>query len=195
MLQINFLEIVSAFIILFAIIDVTGSIPIFLSLRDQGKPIRPVQSCVVSLIIFLAFFYVGDALLRMFSVDTASFAVAGSFVLFILALEMVVGVEIMKTEAGGSGASVVPIAFPLVAGPGALTTLLALRAEYANINIMIAILMNMVIVFIVLKFLDKLSNLLGHTVIVILRKFFGVLLLAIAVKMFASNLAIVIHSL
>ena len=147
----NIVEIISAFVVLFAIIDVTGSIPIFLSLKNQQKSIKAWQACLASLVLFVVFFYSGDALLKLFGVDSASFAVAGALVLFILAMEMVLGVEIIKNEGGGNGASIVPIAFPLIAGPGALTALLSLRADHAVINIMIALVLNVFFAFIVLS--------------------------------------------
>jgi len=190
----DFVQIISAFLILLAIIDITGSIPIFLNLKEQGKPIKAWEATAVSLGIFIAFFYVGDALLRLFGVEVQTFAVAGSIVLFILAFEMIVGVEIIKCDAkDGSGASIVPIAFPLIAGPGALTTLLSLRAEYDVINIMIALAGNMVFAYVALKYIDVIARVLGNNLVFIIRKFFGVLLLAIAIKMFASNLAVVIR--
>ena len=192
---INFVEIVSAFVVLFAIIDVTGSIPIFLSLKNQRKSIKAWQACLASLLLFVVFFYSGDALLKLFGVDSASFAVAGALVIFILAMEMVLGVEIIKNEGGGSGASIVPIAFPLIAGPGALTALLSLRADHAVINIMIALILNVLFAFVVLASIDKIEKILGKATIFILRKFFGVILLALAVNMFVDNLAIVIASL
>ncbi|MDD3201455.1 MAG: MarC family protein [Bacteroidales bacterium] len=192
---INFVEILSAFVIMFAIIDVTGSIPIFLNIKKQNQEIKAWQSCLIALLLFLLFYFAGDALLKLFGVDTASFAVAGSFVIFILALEMILGREIIKNDQTKSGASIVPIAFPLIAGPGALTTLLSLRAEYAVINIMIALLLNMLIVYVVLISVEKIEKVVGENVIYIFRKFFGVILLAIAVKMFASNLAIVVANL
>ena len=192
---INFVEIVSAFVVLFAIIDVTGSIPIFLSLKNQQKSIKAWQACLASLLLFVVFFYSGDALLKLFGVDSASFAVAGALVIFILAMEMVLGVEIIKNEGGGSGASIVPIAFPLIAGPGALTALLSLRADHAVINIMIALILNVLFAFVVLASIDKIEKILGKATIFILRKFFGVILLALAVNMFVDNLAIVIASL
>ena len=149
----------------------------------------------MSLALFIAFFFAGNGLLRLFNVDVESFAVAGAFVIFILALEMILGVEIIKTENTGSGVSIVPIAFPLIAGPGALTALLSLRAEYAVINIMIGLLINIIFAFIVLSSITKIEKILGKEIIFIIRKFFGVILLAIAVKLFASNLAIVIQNL
>lgn len=193
--QIDWKEIISAFVVMFAIIDITGSIPIFLGMKDQGKEIKPMQAVMVATILFVAFFFAGDGLLHLFGVDIEAFAVAGSLVIFILALEMILGVEIIKSEGSGSGTSVVPIAFPLIAGPGALTAFLSLKAEYATINIMIALLLNMVFAFVVMRYLDKIQKLLGQNVIYIFRKFFGVILLAIAVKLFATNLAIVIRQL
>lgn len=192
--EINFVEIVSAFVVLFAIIDVTGSIPIFLSLKNQQKSIKAWQACLASLVLFVVFFYSGDALLNLFGVDSASFAVAGALVIFILAMEMVLGVEIIKNEGGGNGASIVPIAFPLIAGPGALTALLSLRADHAVINIMIALVLNVLFAFIVLASIDKIERVLGMATIFILRKFFGVILLALAVNMFVDNLVTVIAS-
>lgn len=192
--HIDIVQIASAFLILLAIIDITGSIPIFLNIKEQGKPIRAWEATGVSLGIFMAFFFLGDALLNLFGVEVQTFAVAGSIVLFILAFEMIVGVEIIKCDAkGGAGASIVPIAFPLIAGPGALTTMLSLRAEYDTINIMIALLGNMIFAYVALKYIDVIARVLGNNLVFIIRKFFGVLLLAIAIKMFASNLAVVIR--
>lgn len=192
---INFREIISAFIVMFAIIDIFGSIPIFINLKAQNQTIRAWQAALAAAIFFVAFFYAGNGLLNLFSVDAESFAVAGSFVIFILALEMILGVEIIKNDATNGGASIVPIAFPLIAGPGALTTLLSLRAEYADINIMIALLGNILLDYFVLRSVDKIQKVIGNNVVIILRKFFGVILLAIAVKLFATNLAIVVSSL
>ena len=193
--QINLVEILSSFIVLFVIIDVTGSIPIFLSLKSSDKNIKAGQACLVALIMFVAFFYAGDRLLDLFSVDVASFAVAGSFVIFILALEMVLGFDIIKYDNQGSNVSVVPIAFPLLAGPGALTALLSLRADYSVVNIMLGLFLNLLLAYIVIRFVGKIEKWLGKDFIFILRKFFGVILLALAVKLFASNLTIVISEL
>ena len=190
--QISIIEIFSAFLVMFAIIDITGSIPIFLSMRSQGKQIKPFQATVVALGLFVAFFYVGDAILKLFSIDAPSFAVAGAAVLFILSLEMITGREFIKNEASSSGASIVPVAFPLIAGPGAITALISLRAEYADVNIMIGLLLNIVIDYLVIRYLDRLERWLGADLIYVFRKFFGVVLLAIAVKLFANNLPIVL---
>ena len=191
--QINVLEILSVFIVMFAIIDITGSIPIFIGMENSGKHIKPLQATLVALGLFLAFFFTGEALLNLFGIDIASFAVAGAFVLFLLALEMVMGREFIKNESTGSGASIVPVAFPLIAGPGAITALLSLRAEYATVNIMLGLLLNIAIDYLVLVLLKRIQRWLGDEVVFVLRKFFGVILLAIAVKLFASNIAVVIH--
>ena len=193
--QIDLVEIFSSFVVMFAIIDVLGSIPIFLSMRDKGQTIKPMKAMLVALLLFVGFFLAGDGLLRFFGVDIASFAVAGSFVIFSLALEMVLGIEIMKNEGGSGGPSIFPIAFPLIAGPGALTALLSLRADHAVINIMLALLLNLVFDYFVLRSVDKIQKLLGESIIFIIRKFFGVILLALAVKMFATNLTTVIDTL
>lgn len=192
MLGLNFMEIFGAFVVMFAIIDITGSIPIFLSLKNSGKKFSPIQATLVSLGLFLLFFFLGDGILRLFSVDVESFAIAGAIVLFILAFEMILGVEIFKTESAGSGSSIVPIAFPLIAGPGALTSMISLRAEYADINILIGVGLNLVIGYIVLRYIEKVEKMLGKTLIIILRKFFGVILLAMGIKLFTTNLGVLI---
>ncbi len=192
--QISFVEIISVFIVMYAIIDITGSIPIFISMEDSGKHIKAFQATSVALGLFLVFFFTGEALLNLFGIDIHSFAVAGAFVLFLLALEMVMGREFIKNESTGSGASIVPVAFPLIAGPGAITALLSLRAEYATVNILIGLLLNIVIDYFVIRLLKKLQRWLGDEVVYVLRKFFGVILLAIALKLFANNIAIVIKS-
>ncbi|MBR1643787.1 MAG: MarC family protein [Bacteroidales bacterium] len=193
--QVNLVEIFSAFIVMFAIIDITGSIPIFIGMKEQGKQIKAGEASLVALGLFVAFFFAGEGLLRLFSIDVASFAVAGAFVLFILALEMILGREIIKNESGGSGATIVPVAFPLIAGPGALTALLSLRAEYAVVNIMIGLLLNIGIDYLVIRSLEKVQRWLGGDLIYVIRKFFGVVLLAIAVKLFVNNIEVIIRSL
>ena len=190
--HLNLIEIFSAFIVMFAIIDITGSIPIFIGMEEQGKHIKPLNA--VALGLFIAFYFAGEGLLRLFSIDIAAFAVAGAVVLFLLALEMIMGREFIKNESVGSGASIVPVAFPLIAGPGALTALLSLRAEYASVNILLGLLLNIVIDYLVLAFLPRLQRVLGGEIVFVLRKFFGVILLAIAVKLFVGNLTVVFHS-
>ena len=191
--MIDIKEIFGAFLVLFAIIDITGSIPIFLSLKQSGNKFHPTFAVIISLMLFVAFFFLGDAVLQLFGVDIHSFAVAGSIVLIIMAFEMILGVEIFKTDSSGGGSTVVPIAFPLIAGPGALTTIISLRAEFYDINIIIALLINMVIDYLVLRYIDKLEKLLGATLITILRKFFGVILLAISVKLITTNMGFIIQ--
>ncbi|PWD99130.1 MarC family protein [Marinilabilia rubra] len=185
---IDFLEIVSAFIVLFAVIDILGSIPIIVDLRNKGNKINATQASVVSYVILIAFLFVGKALLGLFSVDISSFAIAGSFVLFMIAIEMILGVTIFKHDSP-SGASLVPIAFPLVAGAGSFTTLLALRAEYETINIIIGLTLNIALVFMVLKLTNQVEKLIGETGIYVLKKFFGIILLAVAIKLFTNNVA------
>ncbi len=192
--NINFVEIFSSFIVMAAIIDILGSSPIFVSMKQHNKTSKAGQACLTALGLFLAFFFAGDALLRLFGIDAASFAVAGSFVLFILAVEMILGREIIKNEGGTSGASIVPIAFPLIAGPGALTALLSLRADYAIINILIGLILNILLDYIVISQLERIQKLMGNNLIFILRKFFGVILLAIAVNMFVNNISVIIAS-
>jgi multiple antibiotic resistance protein len=184
----NLLEIVSAFIVLFAVIDILGSIPIIIDLRNKGNKINATQASVVSFSILIAFLFVGKALLALFGVDISSFAIAGSFVLFMIAIEMILGVTIFKHDSP-SGASLVPIAFPLIAGAGSFTTLLALRADYETINIISALLLNIVVVFTVLKITDRIERLIGQGGIYVLKKFFGIILLAMAIKLFSNNVA------
>lgn len=191
MKDINFVEIFSSFIVMAAIIDIFGSIPILMNIKEQHKTIKAEQACLTALGLFLVFFFAGNALLKLFGIDAASFAVAGSFVLFILAVEMILGREIIKNEGGTGGASIVPIAFPLIAGPGALTALLSLRADYAIINILIGLLINIILDYIVIRQLDNIQRLMGNNLIFILRKFFGVILLAIAVNMFVNNISVI----
>lgn len=189
-MHINFLEIFAAFMVLFAIIDIFGSIPIILSIKSKIGNIYPLRTTLVAFGIMLLFLFIGEPLLGIFGVDISSFAIAGSFVLLLLGMEMVLGVEIFKNEAAGSGGAIVPIAFPLIAGAGSITSLLSLRAEYHSINILIALTLNIALVFLVLKLTDWFEKILGPSGLHILRKFFGIILLAIAVKLFLSNTGI-----
>ena len=182
-------EIVSAFMVLFAIIDITGSIPIIIDIKSKGGQVKPLFAAIGSLVLFILFLIAGDGLLSLFGVNIESFAVAGSIVIFVLALEMILGVELMKNDGPGGSATLVPIIFPLIAGAGTLTTLLSLRAEYAFENIVVAIILNMIIVYAVLNKLEYIEKFLGKGTIYVLRKFFGIILLAIAIKLFATNIA------
>ena len=189
----NLQEFISAFVVLFAIIDVVGSIPIFVRLRSCGKAIHPEKGAIASLCIFLGFLYLGEALLDLFGIDISSFAIAGSLIIFVMASEMILDIEIFKTAPNTpNDATIVPVAFPLIAGAGALTTLLSIRSQYAFLNVMLAILSNVVIVYLVLKLTDRISKFLGAGTIYVLQKIFGIILLAISVKLFITNIAILI---
>ncbi len=188
-------EMASAFIVLFAIIDIIGSIPIILSLKQQGKVVNATKATLISFALLFGFFYVGDVMLKLFHVDTESFAIAGAFVIFLIALEMILDIEIFKNQGPIKEATLVPLVFPLLAGAGAFTTLLTLRAEYASINIIIALILNMVWVYIVLKLTERIEVFFGKGGIYILRKFFGIILLAISVRLFTVNIALLIESL
>jgi multiple antibiotic resistance protein len=181
-----FKDIITISMILFAVIDIIGSIPIIVDLRAKVGHIQSEKATIVAAAIMIAFLFVGEEILNLIGIDVNSFAVAGAFVLFFLALEMILGIRLYK-EDNPTTASIVPIAFPLIAGAGTMTTLLALKAEYANINIIIAIIINVVVVYGVLKSSGKIAKMLGTNGLGIIRKIFGVILLAIAVKLFAAN--------
>jgi len=185
----NIVEIFASFMVLFAIIDIPGSIPIIIDIKNKTGKISAGKATIVAFAIMFAFLFIGKPLLGIFGVDISSFAIAGSFIVLLIALEMVLGVEIFKNNDPGGG-SIVPIAFPLIAGAGSITTLLSLKAEYATENIAVALLVNMVIVYLVLKSTRLVEKLLGPTGIAILRKVFGIILLAIAVKLFITNTGI-----
>lgn len=179
-------EILTIGMVLFAVIDIVGTIPIIVDLRTKVGHIQSEKASVVAGVIMITFLFVGEEMLKLMGVDVKSFAVAGSFVLFFLALEMILGITLYKDEEP-STASIVPLAFPLIAGAGTMTTLLSLRAQYQTINIVIAILINIVIVYAVLKSSSKIEKALGKNGLGVIRKVFGVILLAIAVKLFAGN--------
>lgn len=180
--------------VLFAVIDIIGSIPIILDLQKKGGQIEALKATLVALAVLIAFTFLGEKLLGLFGVDISSFAIAGSFILFIMGVEMALGIEIIKYD-GPSGVSIVPIAFPLVAGAGSFTTVLALRAEYAMENIIVAIILNLAFVYLILRSTNLVERFLGEGGIHVLRKVFGIILLAISVKLFMNNVAIQIHSL
>jgi multiple antibiotic resistance protein len=189
MMEINFKEIFTATMVLFAVIDIIGNIPIIIDLRNKFGHIQSEKASVIAGIIMISFLFLGKSILNLIGIDVNSFAVAGAFILFFLALEMILGISLYKEEeTSAKTISVFPLAFPLIAGPGSLTTLLSLRAEYSTINIVIAIVINTVFMYIVLKTSLKIERLIGKNGISIIRKVFGVILLAIAVKLFASNI-------
>lgn len=191
----NWQQTASTFLVLFAVIDVLGSTPIFISLKDRGRPTNALKATVISTILLVGFFYAGDAVLHLFSVDIQSFAVAGSLIIFLIALEMLLDIEIFKYNGPLKEATLIPVVFPLIAGAGAFTTLLSLKAEYATINIMAGLGLNMLFVYCVIRAADKVERYISKTFIYVLRKFFGVILLAIAVRLFTANLLPLIHSL
>ena len=185
--MINAKEILTVGMILFAVIDIIGSVPIIISLKKKVGHIQSEKASIVSIIIMIAFLFIGEEILNIIGIDVNSFAVAGSFVIFFISLEMVLGISLYKDETADT-ASIIPIAFPLIAGAGTLTTLLSLRAEFYVINIIIAIIINILFVYLVLKFSGIIERVLGKAGIGVVRKVFGVILMAIAVKLFASNI-------
>jgi len=185
-MEFDFKEIATVGMVLFAVIDIVGTIPIIVDLRTKHGHIESEKASIVAGIIMIVFLFAGVGLLKLIGIDVNSFAVAGSFVLFFLALEMILGIRIYRDEEASS-ASIVPIAFPLIAGAGTMTTLLSLKAQYATENIVVAIVLNIIIVYAVLKSSAKIEKMLGKNGLGVIRKTFGIVLLAIAVKLFASN--------
>jgi multiple antibiotic resistance protein len=180
-------ELLTVTFTLFAVIDIVGSVPILISLKEKMGGINEFRATIVSGALMILFLFVGKGFLNLLGLDIKSFAVGGSIVIFILGLEMVLGLEFFKSEANVKAATVVPIAFPLIAGSGTLTTLMSLKANYGETALLIAIVVNLIIVFLVLKSLGAIARLLGPAGLIAVRKFFGVILLAIAVKIFATN--------
>ena len=193
--RLNFQEIASAFIVLFAVIDILGSTPIIIDQKQKGRPVSAIKATLLSAALLVGFFFAGDALLRLFSVDVQSFAVAGSLVIFLMALEMILDIEIFKNLGPIKEATLVPVVFPLIAGAGAFTTLISLRAEYAQVNILTALALNMVFVYCVLLATEKVERLISKGTIYLMRKFFGIILLAISVRLFTANLLPLIDNL
>ena len=187
--KINLAQIFSAALVLLSIIDIVGSVPIILDLRAKGKEVNALKATIYSTILRVGFYYGGTWILNVFNCNIQSFAAAGGFLLFLMALEMILDVEIFKNNAPSGGATLVPLVFPLLAGAGVLTTLISLKAMYADINIFIALAINMLWVYIVIRSTDRVKRLLGEAGIYFSRKFFGIILLAMAVKMMTENIA------
>jgi multiple antibiotic resistance protein len=181
-------EIITVFITLFAVIDILGSIPVLIGLKKKMGEINSLQATLVSGALMLVFFFAGGQMLNFMGLDISSFAIAGSIIIFFLGMEMIMGIEFFKTESGSKSGSIVPIAFPLIAGSGTLTTIMSLKASYHYYNILIGIVLNLVIIFVCLRSLNFIEKLLGPSGIMVVRKFFGVILIAIAVKIFKQNL-------
>ncbi|TJY34642.1 MarC family protein [Pontimicrobium aquaticum] len=188
-MQLNFKEIFTAFMVLFAVIDIIGNIPIIIDLRKKVGHIQSEKASIIAGVIMVVFLFLGKSLLALIGIDVNSFAVAGAFILFFIALEMILGITLYKdTGDGGMTASVFPLAFPLIAGPGSLTTLLSLRAEFRLENIIVAVIINVILIYIVLKTSVRIERFIGKNGINIIRKVFGVVLLAISVKLFTANI-------
>lgn len=188
----NLKEILTAFMVLFAVIDIIGNIPIIIDLRKKVGHIQSEKASLIAGFIMIVFLFVGQSLLGLIGIDVNSFAVAGAFILFFIALEMILGITLYKDDGNNAAltATVFPLAFPLIAGPGSLTTLLSLRAEFAIENIIVAVVLNVIFLYIVLKTSSKIERLIGANGIQIIRKVFGVILLAISVKLFAQNIKV-----
>lgn len=188
-MEFNLKEIFTAFMVLFAVIDVIGNIPVIIDLRKKSGKIESEKAAIISGIIMILFLFLGKKLLTYIGIDVNSFAVAGSLILFFIALEMILGIKLYKDDENSANTtSIFPIAFPLIAGPGSLTTLLSLRAEFHIQNIIIAVLINILLIYTVLKTSVYIERLIGDTGIQIIRKIFGVILLAIAIKLFTTNI-------
>lgn len=188
-MELNLKEIFTAFMVLFAVIDIIGNIPIIIDLRKKAGHIQSEKASIIAGVILILFLFVGKNILSLIGIGVNSFAVAGAFILFFIALEMILGITLYKEdEHSAMTATVFPLAFPLIAGPGSLTTLLSLRAEFRVENIIVAVILNVIIIYIVLKTSSRIERLIGQSGINIIRKIFGVILLAIAVKLFAHNI-------
>ncbi|HEY0977337.1 MAG TPA: MarC family protein [Flavobacteriales bacterium] len=194
----DLVQIGKAFLILFAVIDIVGSIPIILDVRRKAGKVYPARATLVSLGIMVTFLFLGERILHVVGIDVNSFAVAGSFILFFIALEMILGIRLFKEDLSAPGLddpeknnkvySIVPLAFPVIAGAGTITTILSLRAEFEAQNILVAIVLNMIVVVLVILLTDRIERLLGRLGLIVLKKAFGIILLAISVKLFAGNI-------
>ncbi len=187
--NINLTQIFSSALVLLSIIDIVGSVPIILQLRSKGREVNALKATIYSAIVMVGFYYGGYWILEIFNCNIQSFATAGGFLMFLMALEMILDVEIFKNNTPAGGATIVPMVFPLIAGAGVLTTLISLKAMYDDVNILIGLAINMLWVFIVIKSTTKVQRLLGEGGIFFLRKFFGIILLAMSVKMMTENIA------
>ncbi len=189
-------QFISAFVVLFAVIDILGSVPIILKLKKRGKKINADKITLWSFLMFIGFFYIGEFFLDLFKLDMSSFAIAGSLIIFIMALEMILDIEIFREGPDTPKDSLfVPLVFPLIAGAGALTTLLTIRAQFANINVLLAIVANMLVVYVVIRLAKLIEKKLGPSFIYMLQKFFGIILLAISVKLFITNITVLIEQI
>ena len=187
-MEFNFKDILTTSMVLFAVIDIIGNIPIIIDLRKKAGHIQSEKASLIAGFILIIFLFLGEQLLSIIGLDVHSFAIAGSLIIFFIALEMILGIKIYKEEKNPLNATVFPLAFPLIAGPGSLTTLLSLKAAFSNANIIVAIVINMIFIYIVLKASTKIEKFIGENGIGIIRKVFGVILLAISIKLFTTNI-------
>ncbi len=188
-MTLNAKEIFTASMVLFAVIDIIGNIPIIISLREKAGHIHSEKASIIAAVVLTVFLFVGESILKLIGINVNEFAVAGAFVLFFIAMEMLLGITLFKDDGTGPEvATIFPLAFPMLAGPGSLTTILSLRAEYEIQNVIVAIVLNIIVIYVVLKTSARLQRFLGKNGIGIIRKIFGVILLAIAVKLFTSNI-------
>ena len=193
-LHLSIKEIFTAFMVLFAVIDITGSTPIITNLNATGKQVQAGKAALISYAVMITFLFAGDALLQLFNVDISSFAIAGALVLLVLAVEMIFSVEIFRNDGPAGSVTIVPVVFPLIAGAGTLTTTLSLRAECHLSNLILAISLNMLLVYLVLRNAYLVERILGKSGVYVLRKFFGIILLAMSVRLFISNLSMLLNS-
>ena len=194
MLNVN--EIIGAFLVLFAIIDAFAAMPTIINLKKQGKTISASKAALYSSVMLLIFFYVGDVMLRLFHIDLPSFAVAGSIVIFVIGLEMTLNIAIFRdSKTEGNDATFIPVVFPLLTGAGVFTTVLSIRAQYADINMLIAMGLNVVLIFIIIASIDYIEKILGDAIIYMMQKFFGVILLSIALKLFITNITYIVEQI
>ncbi len=190
-MRLNFTEVLSVSLILFSIIDIVGSIPIIIGLRKKTGKIHSGKATIVAGIIMIIFLFLGERILGLLGIDVGSFAIAGALIMFLIGMEMVLGIELFKPDPDASvSSSIVPIAFPLIAGPGTMTSLISLRAEYELTNVLVGIIINLVLIYAVLKSSSWLENKIGHAGFNVIRKVFGIILLSIAIKLFKNGLAI-----
>lgn len=189
----NMSQFIGAFVVLFAIIDIVGTLPVIINLQHNGRIISASRASLISLFLFVGFMYMGEAFLSLFNLDVSSFAVAGSIIVFVIAMEMVLDISIFRQEnSTGNDATFTPVVFPLIAGAGSFTTLLSIRSQYSDFNILLAIIANVILVYFVLKSSKKLEKVLSPGVICIFQKAFGIILLSISVKLFTSNLTLIV---
>ncbi len=186
-------SIVSITLILFSVIDIIGNIPIIIELKNKGIKIESGKASLVALFIMSIFLYMGESILAIFGVDVQSFAVAGSIILFLLGMEMILGVTLFKEDPESNAGTIIPIAFPLIAGAGTMTTIISLQSDYDNLSIQIGILINILLVFIVLRYSEWIRSKIGPGGAAVLRKLFGIILLAIAIKLFRENFHLIIN--